>query len=50
VESISESIMVRLEQAKSLRVLDFDEILQPAETARLRRIFPERGPVQLSFF
>ena len=49
VRSISESILNRLEAAKNLKVIDFDDSLQGAEKTRLRRLFPEGGRVDLAF-
>jgi len=48
VRSISESIFQRLENAKGLKELDFDESLQTPEKERLQKLFPEGGAVQLS--
>lgn len=49
VRSISESVFQRLASYKNLKIIDFDEIMLPAEQARLRALFPEGGPVQLFF-
>lgn len=48
VQSISESIFQRLENAKHLKAIDFDDTLQAAEKERLTRMFPPGGPVELS--
>lgn len=48
VTSISESIFKRLEEAKDLKVVDFDDTLQPAEKERLLKMFPPGGRVELS--
>lgn len=49
VRSISESILRRLENAKHLKVMDFDEALQPAEKERLQKLFPVGGKIELNF-
>lgn len=49
VRSLSESVLSRMEGLKHLKVLDFDDDILPLEKARLRRRFPENGPVELSF-
>jgi len=49
VRSMSESLFVRLENMKNLKVIDVDDELQEAEKLRLRKIFPENGRVQLFF-
>lgn len=48
VRSISESVFRRLENARSLKVLDIDDSLQAAEKERLTKLFPAGGPVALS--
>lgn len=50
VRSISESALTRLEAAKNLKIIDFDDSLQAAEKARLRRHFSEGGTVELTFY
>jgi len=48
VRSISESVFRRLENARSLKVLDIDDTLQAAEKERLVKLFPVGGQVQLN--
>lgn len=48
VTSISESIFKRLENARDLKVIDFDDTLQEAEKERLLKMFPPGGRVELS--
>lgn len=49
LRSISESVMVRLEGLQNIKVIDVDDELQEAEKARLLRIFPAGGRVELNF-
>jgi hypothetical protein len=49
VRSLSESVLVRLENLKNIQEIDMDDDLPAAEKARLRRIFPENGKVQFIF-
>lgn len=48
VRSLSESIFERLGNARGMKIIDFDGTLQPAERARLQRLFPVGGAVELS--
>ncbi len=47
--TISESVFARLEAMQHLRVIDISKTLNPAEAARLRKLFPAGGKVRLTF-
>lgn len=49
VRSISESVLGRIESARYLKEMEFDDSLQESEKERLRHHFPAGGPISLLF-
>lgn len=50
LKTLSVSVIARLAAMKHLKVIDLALKLNPAERARLRALFPEKGQVELTFY